>query len=87
MNAKAYEKSQAGITLLKSAIIDVLSCSSTPKEGLKNSQIGRAIGIYHMSSSGKKDKHIGHVSASLLHQLKNEQVVEYDETSRKWKLK
>ena len=87
MHSEAYEKSQAGIAQIKSAIYDVLANPETPSEGLGNSQIGKMIGIYHMSSSGKIDKHLGHVSASLLHQLKNEQIVDYNENSKKWSLK
>lgn len=75
----SYGKAQEGMRLLKLAIHEVLE--KAPAEGLTNAQIGRALGIY-----GGHVEHEGHISRSLLEQMKNEQVVEQIGARGPWRL-
>ena len=76
----AYAKAQTAIADLKAAIYCVL-LEAVPY-GLKNVDIGRALGIYsgHM-------RHEGHISRTLLAIMENEGVVEQDSDTKSWRLK
>lgn len=55
--------------------------SEAPKDGLKNSEIGRQLGIYtgHV-------QHAGHISRTLLAMMESEGVVKQDESTKLWTL-
>jgi hypothetical protein len=76
----AYQISQKAIADLKSAIHILLSTEG--KNGLTNSQIGRALGIYtgHVG-------HEGHISRTLLGIMEAEGVVLQNKETKKWFLK
>lgn len=76
----SYGKAQEGMRLLKVAIHEVLE--QAPEEGLTNAQIGRTLGIY-----GVHVEHEGHISRSLLEQMKNDQVVEQLSPRGPWRLR
>ena len=67
----AYFMAQMTIALLRDA----------PDDGLKNSQIGRQLGIYmgHV-------EHEGHIPRTLLAIMESEGVVEQDEATKHWRL-
>ena len=77
----SYIIAQKAITELKSAIFLLLK--NAPGDGLKNSEIGKALGIYH----GHNNQHEGHISRSLLDMMEGEGIIEQDQTTKKWKLK
>ena len=79
LKSSSYGRAQEGIRLLKVAIHELLEMA--PEEGLTNAQIGRALGIY-----GGHVEHEGHISRSLLEQMKNEQVVEQISPRGPWRL-
>lgn len=54
---------------------------SAPPEGLRNSEIGRSLGIY----TGHKG-HQGHISRTILAMMEQEGVVKQQPESRHWKL-
>jgi hypothetical protein len=80
MSKSAYQMAQTAIAHLKAAVYEILERAKTP--GLRNSDIGRALGIYagHI-------EHEGHISRTLLEMMKAEGVVEQDDTSKRWTLK
>jgi hypothetical protein len=80
METTPYEKAQTGLTLIKSAI-HLLLRDAGP-EGLKNSEIGRSLGIYH-----GHEGHEGHISRTLLAQLEHEGLVKQDNETKAWSLR
>lgn len=72
-----YRHAQRSIAELKAAILSVLK--EGPEEGLRNVEIGRALGIY--------EGHEGHISRTLLAMMEREGVVEQDEDTSRWSLK
>lgn len=80
METTPYEKAQTGLTLIKSAIHALLLESGA--EGLKNSEIGRRLGIY-----GGHEGHEGHISRTLLAQLEAEGLVTQDKGNKTWSLR
>jgi len=77
---KAYQMAQHAIADLKSAVYEVLSKQT--KTGLRNADIGRALGIY-MGHIG----HEGHIPRTILSIMENEGVVVQDEIDKRWKIK
>ena len=75
-----YKEAQTAIAQLKSLVRTVLELA--PEEGLKNSEIGRVLGIY----SGHVE-HEGHISRTLLEMLKAEGVVEQNPKTKTWMLR
>ena len=83
MNPEYYEQAQTAIAMLKGAICALLADPDSPPYGMRNSEIGRALGIY-ATNVGKG--HTGHVSRTLLKMMELEEVVQYDEKSNFWQL-
>jgi DNA-directed RNA polymerase specialized sigma24 family protein len=73
----AYEEAQFAMAKLKSLVRSVLEQS--PDKGLKNSEIGRVLGIY----AG----HVEHISRTLLAMLEAEGVVVQNEHDKTWALR
>lgn len=76
----AYEEAQFAMAKLKSLVRSVLEQS--PDKGLKNSEIGRVLGIY----AGHVE-HEGHISRTLLAMLEAEGVVVQNEHDKTWSLR
>lgn len=76
----AYQSAQRAVADLKHAVLVVLAAG--PAEGMKNSQVGRSLGIYagHV-------RHQGHISRTLLEMMLNEGVVVQDQQTKLWKLR
>lgn len=77
---EAYRDAQVAMATLKSLVRQVLELG--PPEGLKNSEIGRSLGIY----SGHVE-HEGHISRTLLAMLEQEGVVQQDSQTKVWSLR
>lgn len=73
-----YHTAQQGMAMLKSATIQLLRIHYP--DGLKNSELGRALGIY-MGHKG----HEGHISRTILSLLEGEGSVAQSEDKR-WHL-
>ena len=78
--SSTYLLAQRAIADLKGAVVALLESSS--ERELSNAQIGRALGIY-----GGHIGHEGHISRTLLEQLRSEGVVTQDSNSKQWRLK
>ena len=78
--AAAYQSAQRALADLKHSVFVVLATG--PAGGMRNSQIGRALGIYagHV-------RHQGHISRTLLEMMLKEGVVDQDAQSKLWKLR
>jgi hypothetical protein len=76
---ESYRSAQRALAELKAAVIRLLVAG--PREGLKNSQIGRALGIY-----GGHRGHEGHISRTILARLEDEGLVRQDGQSLRWSL-
>lgn len=76
----AYQSAQRALADLKHSVFVVLAAG--PAEGMKNSQIGRSLGIYagHV-------RHQGHISRTLLEMMLNEGVVDQDPKTKLWRLR
>jgi hypothetical protein len=74
-----YFLAQTAMAQLKAAIHQVLA---EAPQGLKNSEIGRLLGIY----MGHVD-HEGHIPRTCLALMESEGVVEQDKQTKLWKLK
>lgn len=76
---QAYLQAQMAIAQLKSAV--QLLLGDAPKDGLKNSEIGRQLGIYmgHV-------EHEGHIPRTLLAIMESEGVVRQDKSTKHWRL-
>ena len=74
-----YFLAQSAIAQLKTSVHMVLSRSPS---GLKNHEIGRALGIY----AGHVE-HEGHIPRTLLAMMEAEGVVEQDKDSKVWRLR
>ena len=74
-DTELYVQAQHAIAELKSAVLGVVV--SAGKSGLKNAQIGRALGIYagHV-------KHEGHISRTVLAMLESEGLLRQDPTTK-----
>ncbi|WP_420003289.1 hypothetical protein [Arenibacterium sp. LLYu02] len=77
---EAYKDAQVAIANLKSLVRTVLELA--PSDGLKNSEIGRSLGIY----SGHVE-HEGHISRTLLAMLEADGVAIQDPVTKKWQLR
>jgi hypothetical protein len=75
----AYRRAQLAMAELKAAVRLVLEDASPG--GLKNAEIGRALGIY-----GGHIGHEGHISRTLLEMLQHEGVAIQDPVSKSWTL-
>lgn len=80
INDDAYQRAQRAIADLKSAVWSVLV--NGPPEGLRNSDIGRALGIYfgHV-------EHQGHVSRSVLALMQADGTVKQDPETKRWQIR
>lgn len=76
----AYALAQDVMSKLRSAIYMLLE--KAPDEGLKNAEIGRALGIY----SGHVG-HEGHISRTILALMEAEGVVEQNADTKSWHLR
>ena len=65
MQAKYYLAAQTAMSELKAAVLGVVL--SGPEEGMRNVEIGRALGIY-----GGHKGHQGHISRVCLQRLQEE---------------
>ncbi|MQB06446.1 hypothetical protein DXT91_20345 [Agrobacterium tumefaciens] len=75
-----YAVAQLAMSQLKSAIYLLLKDAKI--EGMKNSEIGRSLGIY----TGHVD-HEGHIPRTLLSIMEAEGVVEQNKETKLWSLK
>lgn len=75
-----YALAQSAISQLKSAIYLLLK--NARREGMKNSEIGRSLGIY----TGHVE-HEGHIPRTLLSIMEAEGVVEQNKETKLWSLK
>lgn len=78
IHSDPYQTAQQGMAMLKSATIQLLRMHYP--EGLKNAELGRALGVY-MGHKG----HEGHISRTLLSMLEGEGSVVQSE-DKKWHL-
>lgn len=78
-NIEAYNLSQRALADIKTAIFLFLKVNAG---GSKNSEIGKALGIYQ----GHSGKHEGHISRTLLEQMRTEGIVKQDDETKKWSL-
>lgn len=76
----AYRIAQRAMADLKTAVYLIVSYSG--KQGLRNADIGRALGIYtgHV-------QHEGHISRTILEIMQSEGVVYQDPDSKRWRLR
>ena len=77
---EAYAQAQLAMASLKSLVRQTIEAG--PESGLKNSEIGRTLGIY----SGHIE-HEGHISRTLLGMLEAEGVVQQDTSTKRWTLR
>lgn len=75
-----YRRAQLAVAELKAAVLELLSAAGD--EGLKNSQVGRALGVYRGHVG-----HQGHISRTILEMLKEDEVVEQDGETSHWRLR
>lgn len=75
----AYHLAQRGITDLKAAVYLILA--NRGKAGLRNVDVGRALGIY-----GGHVGHEGHVSRTILAIMEAEGVVHQQSEEKTWSL-
>ena len=75
-----YQLAQHAIADLKTAIL--LTLKAGPHEGMKNADLGRALGIHHGHA-----RHEGHIQRSMLALMENEGVVIQNEETKLWKVK
>jgi hypothetical protein len=80
VQAEAYQHAQRALAGLKHAVF--LTLANAPAGGLKNSEIGRALGIY-----GGHVGHQGHMSRTILHWMQSEGTVEQDARTKAWRLR
>lgn len=75
-----YHLAQRAMADLKSSVRYLIEAG--PQEGLKNVELGRALGIYtgHVG-------HEGHISRTILALLEGEGVVEQDKKTKRWRLR
>lgn len=76
----AYPIAQEAMSKLRSSVYMLLK--QAPDEGMKNSEIGRALGIY----SGHVG-HEGHISRTILALMEAEGVVEQIAETKCWRLR
>lgn len=75
-----YVLAQDAMAKLREAVYILLTESGS--SGLKNSQIGRALGIY----SGH-ERHEGHISRTILALMEAEGVIEQDPGTKIWSIR
>ena len=76
----AYRRAQCAIAELKSAAVDVLATAGP--EGLRNSQIGRLLGIYQGHV-----RHQGHISRTILEMLQADGIAEQRGQGGPWQIR
>lgn len=74
-----YEKAQLAMVRLKAAVYELLEAG--PENGLRNADIGRALGIY----AGHRG-HEGHVPRTILGILEQEGVISQDINTKHWRI-
>jgi hypothetical protein len=77
---EAYALAQRAMADLKTAIYLILK--NGPVQGMRNADIGRALGIY----AGHVE-HEGHISRTLLALMEKEGVVQQDPQSKLWTIR
>jgi hypothetical protein len=80
MMTEPYLVAQDAMAKLRSAVFLLLK--NAPDGGLRNSEIGRALGIY----SGHEG-HEGHIPRTILALMEEEGVVVQDAETRAWRLR
>lgn len=74
-----YQKAQTAIAYLKAAVYEILVMA--PEAGLRNVDIGRALGIY----TGHVE-HEGHISRTILALMEADGTINQDKESKSWTL-
>ena len=77
INARAYGMAQGAMSELKAAIFLLLTEASEP--GLRNVDIGRALGIY-----AGHEAHEGHIPRALLSIMESDGTVSQDSETKRW---
>jgi hypothetical protein len=80
MRTEAFLMAQRALADLKTAVLTTLEASPLP--GLRNSQIGRMLGIY-----GGHKGHQGHISRTVLHMLELDGVIRQDQDTKLWSMR
>ena len=80
MNPELYTRAQRALAELKGTVRELLS--ENPK-GLRNSEVGRSLGIYQGHSGAQE----GHISRTLLEALQHEGVVVQNSKTKLWRLR
>lgn len=75
-----YSKAQKAIAILKDAVYSYLQ--ERDGKPVKNSELGRALGIYSGYSSGQE----GHIPRTILAIMESEEVIEQN-SDKEWTLK
>ena len=79
LQIEAYSAAQKAMAGLKSAVYSILALAG--EAGLRNVDIGRALGIY-----AGHEKHQGHISRTLLAAMEAEGVVRQNLQTKRWHL-
>ena len=79
LNMEPYKLAQHALADLKTAIL--ITLRNGPEKGMKNAEIGRALGIYQ-----GHEGHEGHIPRSMLALMEAEGVVTQDEGTKLWYL-
>jgi hypothetical protein len=79
-NSEPYLMAQTAMAQLKSSVHMILA--EAGQSGLKNSDIGRLLGIYRGHV-----EHEGHIPRTLLALMEAEEVVEQDKATKIWRLR
>ena len=80
ISTEPYVAAQLAMAQLKSAVYLLLKTANA--DGMKNSEIGRSLGIY----AGDVE-HEGHIPRTLLAIMESEGVVKQDKDTKLWSLK
>lgn len=78
-DSSPYHLAQRAMADLKAAVW--LALREAPEDGLRNADLGRALGIY-----GGHEGHEGHISRTVLHIMQSEGVVSQDPKTSRWSL-
>src|SRR5262245_37861189 len=77
---RAYRRAQRAMAELKAATVDLLATAGA--EGLRNSQIGRLLGIYQGHV-----RHQGHISRTILEMLQADGIAEQNGQGGPWQMR
>jgi hypothetical protein len=84
LSIRPFELAQRAIADLKIAVFHILI--SGPRTGLKNSEIGRALGLYMRVESGAGGKLEGAIPRLILQLMDSDGSVKQDPNTKKWRL-